>query len=63
MQTSQTKPRFPSVYNPATQSPEEIVSNFVVRLDEFNELFQAVKADKMENPPQHYMIQGQRGYG
>ena len=59
----QTKYKSPSLYNPATQSDEEIISNFVVRLKEFNELLSAVKTDKMENPPQHYIIQGQRGYG
>ncbi len=59
----QTKLKFPTIYNPASQSPEEIVSNFVIRLREFDELFQAIKNDKMEKPPQHFIIQGQRGYG
>jgi TPR repeat protein len=63
MQTSRTKSRFVSAYNPANQTPEELVSNYVIRLDEFNELFQAVKGDSMDKPPQHYIIQGQRGYG
>ncbi len=45
------------------QSPDEIVANFVIRLKEFDELFRAIKADKMAKPPQHYIIQGQRGYG
>jgi TPR repeat protein len=58
-----TKSRLPSLYNPATQSSEEIVSNFVIRLGQFNELTSAIKSDLMEKPPQHYMIQGQRGYG
>lgn len=60
---SQTKFNFPSVYNPATQSQEEIIANFVVRTQEFAELFDAIKEDKMEKPPQHFIIQGQRGYG
>jgi TPR repeat protein len=59
----QTKYKSPSLYNPATQSDEEIISNFVIRLKEFNELLSAVKTDKMGTPPQHYLIQGQRGYG
>ena len=45
------------------QSPDEIVANFVIRLKEFDELFHAIKTDKMAQPPQHYIIQGQRGYG
>ena len=60
---SQTKLRYPTIYNPASQSAEEIVANFVIRLQEFNELFTAIKNDRMEKPPQHFMIQGQRGYG
>lgn len=60
---SQTKFNFPSVYNPATQSQEEIIANFVVRTQEFTELFDAIKKDKMEKPSQHFIIQGQRGYG
>ncbi|MFA6597621.1 MAG: hypothetical protein WCS69_07850 [Ignavibacteriaceae bacterium] len=60
---SQTKLSFPSIYNPANQSAEEIISNFVVRTQEFEELFTAIKNDKMEKPSQHYIIQGQRGYG
>ena len=60
---SQTKSKLPAFFNPAMQSPEEIVSNFVIRLKEFDELFHAVKTDNMEAPPQHYIIQGQRGYG
>jgi len=60
---SQTKLSFPSIYNPANQSAEEIISNFVVRTQEFEELSTAIKNDKMEKPSQHYIIQGQRGYG
>ena len=60
---SQTKSSLPSLFNPAMQPPDEIVANFVIRLKEFDELFHAIKTDNMAKPPQHYMIQGQRGYG
>ena len=60
---SQTKIKAPLIYNPRSQSPGEIIDNFVIRLEEFNDIFVAVKNDKMDNPPQHFMIQGQRGYG
>ncbi len=60
---SLTKFSSPSIYNPANQPAEEIISNFVVRLKEFEELFNAIKNDKMKKPPQHFIIQGQRGYG
>jgi TPR repeat protein len=60
---SQTKLRYPTIYNPASQSAEEIAANFVIRLQEFNELYSAIKKDKMNKPSQHFMIQAQRGYG
>jgi TPR repeat protein len=60
---SQTKLRYPTIYNPASQSAEEIVANFVIRLQEYNELFTAIKKGTMDKPPQHFMIQAQRGYG
>lgn len=60
---SPTKSKLPTLFNPASQSPDELVANFVIRLKEFDELFQAIKSDRMIHPPQHYIIQGQRGYG
>ena len=60
---SQTKSKSPSVFNPHNQTSKEIVANFVVRLGVFNEIFNAVRKDKMDKPPQHFIIQGQRGYG
>lgn len=59
----QTKFGAPTIYNPASQTQEEIKANFVIRHKEFDELFNAVLNDNMEKPPQHYIIQGQRGYG
>ncbi len=32
-------------------------------MKEFDELFATIKNDKMTAPPQHFLIQGQRGYG
>ena len=59
----QTKSKSPSIFNPHNQTSKEIVANFVVRLGVFNEMFNAVRKDKMDKPPQHFIIQGQRGYG
>ncbi len=47
---SQTKLKYPSIYNPASQPAEEIVANFVIRLHEFRELFSAIKNCKMDKP-------------
>ena len=59
---SQTK-NSPLLYNPAMQSDDEIIANFVIRLDEFRDLFDELKKNKMIHPPQHYTILAQRGYG
>ena len=60
---SQIKNTLPSIFNPGNQTDNEIISNFVIRTKEFGELFNTIKKDKMNRPPQHFIIQGQRGYG
>jgi nucleoside-triphosphatase THEP1 len=59
----QTKFNFPAVYNPANQTKEELIANFVVRLKEFHSIFNVIKKDEMKKPPQHFIIQGARGSG
>jgi len=54
---------FPKIYNPANQTPAELISNFVVRTELFQEIFEDIKQSKMEHPEQHYIIQGIRGQG
>lgn len=51
------------IYNPANQSKEELINNFVIRKKEFEKIFYDLKNSEMKNPEQHYIIQGQRGYG
>ena len=50
-----------NIYNPANQTKQELIENFVVRIKELNEIFQVIKSDLMEVPPRHFIIQGQRG--
>ncbi len=52
-----------NIYNPHNQTSKEISENFVVRTKEFNDLMKVIREDKMDHPPQHFMIQGQRGTG
>ncbi len=52
-----------NIYNPAFQSKEELVENFVIRKMEYRQIMSVIKDDKMENPPQHFIVQGQRGSG
>lgn len=58
-----SKLMLPGIYNPANQTKDELIANFVVRLDEFQKIFDAIKADGMDSPPQHFFIQGLRGMG
>jgi nucleoside-triphosphatase THEP1 len=59
----QTKFNIPAIYNPANQTREELIANFVVRLKEFHAVLDVIKKDKMKTPPQHFIIQGPRGSG
>ena len=52
-----------NIYNPGNLTKPELVNSYVVRLKEFNSIFEAIKDDPMKNPSQHYIIQGIRGSG
>jgi len=52
-----------NTYNPHNQSPEELISGFVVRQKEFDALYSDIMGDPMKHPPQHVIIQGRRGSG
>ncbi|MBN1998630.1 hypothetical protein JW935_13810 [candidate division KSB1 bacterium] len=54
---------FPKIYNPASQTPQELIENFVVRTELFHDIFNDIKNSDMKNPQQHYIIQGIRGQG
>ncbi|MDW7681523.1 MAG: ATPase, partial [bacterium] len=54
---------FPKIYNPANQTPHELIENFVVRTELFHDIFEDIKESKMTHPEQHYIIQGIRGQG
>lgn len=59
----QTRFNFPAIYNPANQTKQELIANFVVRVKEFNTIFDVINKDEMKTPPQHFIIQGMRGSG
>ncbi|MFQ5604030.1 MAG: hypothetical protein ACE5HS_12255 [bacterium] len=54
---------FPKIYNPANQTQQELIENFVVRTRIFKEIFEDIKYSEMKYPEQHYIIQGVRGQG
>lgn len=60
---SQTKYHIPTLYNPKNLSKSELIENFVIRTKEFEQIFHIVQNDEMQDPPQHIIIQGQRGSG
>ena len=60
---SQTKKHLPTIYNPDNLTKTELIDSFVIRTWEFEEIFGMIKKDAMEFPPQHIIIQGQRGTG
>ena len=53
----------PKIYNPATQTREELIENFVVRTALFQDIFQDIEKSEMKYAEQHYIIQGVRGQG
>ncbi|MCK4765773.1 MAG: winged helix-turn-helix transcriptional regulator [Candidatus Aminicenantes bacterium] len=55
--------RVANIYNPANQTEEELRKNFVIRELEFKTIFERIKNSPMKHPEQHFIIQGQRGFG
>lgn len=52
-----------TIYNPHEQSEQELLDGFVIREKEFKTIFQEIQKNKMQTPPQHYIIYGVRGNG
>lgn len=52
-----------SLYNPNNLSHQELVNRFIIRKKEFQKIFKDIKNSDMKYPEQHYIIEGQRGYG
>lgn len=57
------RPLVANVYNPHNQSKTELVAGFVVRRKFFEKIFRDIQTSTMQNPEQHYIIQGLRGMG
>lgn len=52
-----------TIYNPHEQTEQELLDGFVIREKEFKAIFQEIQKNKMQTPPQHYIIYGVRGNG
>lgn len=51
------------IYNPANQTKEELIGNFIVRKKEFQKIYKVIKDDCMKYQPQHFLIIANRGNG
>ena len=51
------------IYNPANQSYEELLQNFVIRKKEFKKVLREFEDVDFQSSIQHFLIEGQRGTG
>ncbi|HTI07189.1 MAG TPA: ATP-binding protein, partial [Puia sp.] len=51
------------LYNPDQKSKDEIISEFVIRQEIYEEIMHDLEGSQMRHPEQHYLIVGQRGMG
>jgi len=51
------------IYNPGQKEKKELIDEFVVRKDIYEELMKDLESSGMDHPEQHYLIVGQRGMG
>ena len=56
-------PRISYIYNPQNQSDEELLDNFVIRTRELNRIVKTLERGDLTTPPQHFLVEGQRGTG
>ncbi|MCP4153288.1 MAG: sel1 repeat family protein [bacterium] len=58
-----TNQRVVNLYNPSNQTEKELLDSFVVRKDEFTQIFNDIRYSRATVPDPHLVIQGQRGQG
>jgi TPR repeat protein len=51
------------LFNPGNQTEQALRQSFSIRKKEFERISKIIINDKMNNPPQHFIIQGVRGSG
>jgi len=50
-------------YNPANQTKSQLIDGFVIRQKEFKQISEDILNCSLDESPQHYLIEGQRGTG
>jgi len=63
MSQLESQTRMGYLYNPANQTPEELIESFVIRKKEFRKIFSELKNTDLSSSAQHFLIEGQRGTG
>ncbi len=63
MSRSKSHVQVSHVYTPDSQTSEELIANFVIRKREFKKILKSITNTALEEPPQHFLIEGQRGAG
>lgn len=51
------------LYNPDRKNKDQLIAEFVVRNEIYNEIMEDLESSSMQHPEQHYLIVGQRGTG
>src|SRR5690242_5863427 len=51
------------IYNPDKKDRQELIDEFVVRTETFDQIFADLESGEMKHPEQHYLLLGQRGSG
>jgi TPR repeat protein len=51
------------IYNPENQSRDELIDGFVIRVRQFKKILRSITSTELDAPPQHFLIEGQRGAG
>lgn len=51
------------LYNPDRKSKDELIAEFVIRTEVFEDIMQDLETSTMKHPEQHYLLVGQRGAG
>jgi len=60
---SQNKLTISHLYTPENQTKEELIDNFVIRNKEFKRIYKDIKSTPLDESPQNFLIEGQRGTG
>ncbi len=58
-----TQQRVAHIYNPENQTRQELIDGFVIRTKPFQRIYRSISTTTLEEPPQHFLIEGQRGSG